>query len=168
MACRIVSKVCKTAAETKLWGFDYVRDPETGALAFLARGWRPGQVYPADTVVLPNLKFSGLQFKGTGGQSGVREPVWPTVDGATVVDGSITWTAESLSDDSLTSYIDYSDWDADTGITVQEYELVNTGGVQRTSALVSGGVPGKKYEVRNTITLANGAVEQSALMVEVS
>ena len=89
MACRILQKVCKTAAEAKLWGFDYVRDPETGALGFLARGWRPGQVYPADIVTLPNRAFAGLQFKSSGGQSGRREPTWPTTVGGTVTDGRV-------------------------------------------------------------------------------
>jgi len=168
MACRIVSKVCKTAGESKLWGFDYARDPETGALAFLARGWRPGQVYAQDAVVLPNLKWAGLEFKGSGGQSGTKEPQWPTVDGATVVDGSITWTAQELSNDSLTAYIEYSDWEADPALTITDEQLISSGGVQRTTVIVSGGAAGKKYEVRNIVTLSNGAVEESALLVEVS
>ena len=168
MACRILQKVCKTFAESKQWGFDYVRDPETGALGFLARAWRAGQVYPANVVVLPNRAFFGLQFSSSGGQSGRKEPNWPTSDGATVVDGSITWTAEELSNDGLQSTIVTSDWEADTGLTLASEELTNTNGVQRTSAIVSGGAPGRKYEVRNIITLSNGAVEESALLVEVN
>jgi hypothetical protein len=168
VACRIIQKVCKTAAEAKLWGFDYVRDPETGALGFLARAWRPGQVYPADVTVLPNRTFAGLQFVSSGGQSGRREPTWPTSAGGTVTDGSITWTAETLSNDALQSTITLSDWEADTGLTIASEELVNTDGVQRTSVIVGGGAVGRKYEVRNIITLASGAIEESVLLVEIS
>jgi hypothetical protein len=46
--------------------------------------------------------------------------------------------------------------------------LINSSGVQRTSVLVSGGVVGRKYEVVNTVTLSNGAIEESVLQVEVS
>lgn len=170
MSCRIVSKVCKTSGESKLWGFDYVRDPDTGELGFLAKGWRPGQLYPINDVVLPNRKFAGLQMKSSGGQSGVKEPLWPTTAGGTVSDGSITWTAEALSNDSLLATITLSAWAVDplAGLTLSADDMINTNGSQRTWLLVAGGVAGRKYEVKNTITLSNGAVEESALLVEIS
>lgn len=37
--------------------------------------------------------YSRLVFRATSGVSGATEPVWPTVAGGTVVDGTITWTA---------------------------------------------------------------------------
>lgn len=165
MTCRIVQKVCKTYDEVKRWGFDYVRDPETGKLGFLARGWRPGQIYATDVCVLPTRAFSGLQFSSSGGQSGRREPVWPTTVGATVTDGSITWTAEEITNDCLLATIVTSDWLADPEFTVSDEQLINVDGVQSVTALISGGTVGGKGEVRNVVTLSNGAIEESVLQV---
>lgn len=166
MSCRIIQKVCKTSDEVKRWGFDYVRDPETGKLGFLAHGWCPGQIYAADVCVLPTRAYSGLQFSSSGGQSGRREPLWPTTAGATVTDGSITWTAETITNDSLLATVVLSDWIADPEFTVTDEQLVNTDGVQQVTALISGGVSGRKGEVRNIVTLSNGAIEESVLLVE--
>jgi hypothetical protein len=169
MTCRILQKVCKTDAEVKRYGFDYVRDPQTGELGFLANGWRPGQIYPADAVVLPTISRNGLQYVSSGGQSGTREPSWPQLAGDEVTDGSVTWTAETISNDSCTATIVDSTWSADdSSITIDDELLVNTGGVQATSALVGGGVVGLKYVVTNTVTLSDGAVEESALQVSIA
>lgn len=167
MSCRIIQKVCKTAGETKRYGFDFVRDPETGELGFLARGWRPGQIYQANDVVLPSRRSTGLQYSASGGQSGFREPAWPTVAGGTVTDGTITWTAEAIDNDSVRTTISSSAWSADSALTVSDEQLDNTNGVQRVSALVAGGTEGEVYEVTNTATMADGAIEQSIIEVHV-
>lgn len=169
MSCRIVKKVCKTEGETKPWGFDYAGyDQDSGTWGFLSRVWAPGAVYGTDETVRPSLP-TGLQYVSTAGQSGAFEPRWPTTIGGTVTDGSITWTAEAISNDSLLTTISSSDWLADdSDLTVDGEVLVNTSGAQVATVHVSGGVTGNEYEVTNTIILADGSVEESRLLVTVA
>jgi len=167
MSCRIIQTVCKTAAEVKRYGFDYVRNPQTGALGFLANGWRPGQPYATGAAVLPTKAFTGLQYSSSGGWSGPAEPRWPGMIGDQIADGSITWTAEAVSNDSVKASIVTSEWEADDVITIDDEQIENTAGRQVVSALVGGGEEGRTYEVTNTVTLSDGAVEVSIIEVEV-
>jgi hypothetical protein len=167
MTCRVLQEVCKTAAEVKRWGFDYVRNPATGTLGFLANGWRPGQYFPALSAALPTKVFTGLQYSSSGGWAGTIEPRWPATVGATITDGSITWTAEAVSNDSVKATIVDSEWDAPADITITDEQIENTAGRQVVSALIAGGTAGRKYEVKNTVTLSDGAVEVSILEVSV-
>lgn len=51
-------------------------------------------VYGVGQYVRPSV-FNGFVYKATvAGTTGGAEPAWPTTIGATVVDGSVTWTAE--------------------------------------------------------------------------
>jgi hypothetical protein len=172
MGCRIVKTVCKTAAETKLWGFDYAGfDADAGSWNFLARVWAPGTGYAASTTVRPT-KPTGWQYVSSGGHSGKTEPRWPTAAAGTVTDGSITWTAEAVSNDSLWATVDSSAWDvgpnSPAGITVGGEALVNTDGSQIATAQVSGGTVDELYEVTNTVTLSDGSIEESMLLVKIS
>ena len=168
MSCRIVKKVCKTAGETKSWGFDYAGyDGDTGKWGFLVRSWAPGAIYGLGESVRPSIP-TGLQYAASAGQSGAFEPRWPTTVGGTVADGSVTWTAEAIDNDSLLTTVSASAWsqdDSDVGLANDV--LVNTGGSQVATVHVSGGVAGRQYEVTNTITLADGAIEESRLLVSV-
>lgn len=50
-------------------------------------------IIPSLTHVKPTTP-NGWQFEASGtGSTGASEPTWPTTEGATVVDGGITWTA---------------------------------------------------------------------------
>jgi hypothetical protein len=168
MTCRIVRKVCKTEGETKPWGFDYAGyDANSGTWGFLVRVWAPGYVYGLDETVRPSSP-TGLQYTATAGQSGAREPRWPDTVGGTVSDGSVTWTAEAIGNDSLLTTIASSSWQSfDSSLAVSDELLVNTGGAQVATVQVSGGVMGSDYEVLNTITLEDGSVEESRLLVQV-
>lgn len=56
--------------------------------------WVASKAYGAGTSVVPTGTFAGLAyFAGAAGTSGATEPAWPTTPGATVSDGTITWTA---------------------------------------------------------------------------
>ena len=168
MACRILKSVCKTEAETKPWGFDYAGfDAEAGTWGFLARVWAPGAAYDSGVCVRPSSP-TGFQYSASGGHSGANEPRWPKVVGGTVTDGSITWTAEAIGNDSLLATIASSAWSADAGVTADDDALVNTNGLQVVSIQVSGGTSGQVYEVSNVVTLSDGTVEESVLKVTVS
>lgn len=167
MSCRIVKKVCKTEDETKRWSFDYAGfNQESGEWGFLARVWSPGMISAADLTIRPSLP-TGYEYVSSGGQSGQTEPRWPKTLGGTVVDGSVTWTAQAISNDSLVTFISVSEWGADTGITADSETLVATDGVQVTTIFVSGGTAGELYDVSNVVTLDDGSVEESVLRVSV-
>ncbi|HEX4439517.1 MAG TPA: putative Ig domain-containing protein [Thermoanaerobaculia bacterium] len=61
--------------------------------------WTASTAFAAGVVVRPASGFNspngfrGFNFQSSGGTSGASEPVWPTTIGATVTDGTITWTA---------------------------------------------------------------------------
>ena len=168
MACRITKTVCKTESETKPWGFDYAGyDADAGRWGFLARVWTPGTAFDSGVAVRPSLP-TGLQYSSSGGHSGANEPRWPTALGGTVTDGSITWTAEAIDNDSLRATITDSDWTAEMGITVDNDATTNTNGLQIVSAQVSGGTSGETYLVSNVVTLSDGTAEESVLKVSVS
>lgn len=169
MACRITKKVCKTDGEAKLWGFNYSDfDDSTGAWAWLVRTWKAGTSFVADLVVRPSAS-TGLQYRSDGGLSGAFEPRWPTTVGATVTDGSITWTAEAKSNDSLFATITNSVWAAsDSDIVLSDETIVDTDGDQKTGVNVAGGVAGNTYEVLNRVTFSDGSIEDSLLQVEVN
>jgi hypothetical protein len=167
MSCRIVAKSCKTAAETKRLGFDYAGfDQDAGVWAFLVDSWAPGKVYPNEQTIRPNLP-TGFQYVSAGGQSGLTEPRWPTAVGGTVTDGSITWTAEAIGNESLRAAIISSAWSAPVDITVDSETVVNTGGAQIVAADVAGGDPGQTYDITNTVTLSDGTVEESVIVLSV-
>ena len=167
MSCRIIQKVCKTETEVKRYGFDYAGyDPESGSWGFLVRVWAPGAVYVSEVVVRPSFP-TGFQYSSGGGQSGQVEPRWPTTVGGTVTDGSIVWTCEATGNDSLRATISTSGWSSETGITADSDSLTNTGGAQIVAVDVSSGTAGQTYDITNTVTLSDGAVEQSILEVSV-
>lgn len=168
MSCRIVKSVCKTAGETKPWGFDYAGfDADAGTWAFLVRTWSPGVAFADEVCVRPTVP-TGLQYRSAGGFAGAVEPRWPRTVGGTITDGSIIWTAEAVSDESLNATIATSAWAADdSDITLDDDVLTNTGGVQQATVQVGGGVANGEYEVLNRITLSDGSVEDSILKVKV-
>jgi len=65
--------------------------------------WRSGTAYRLNYIVVPsdstdninsNILSNGFYYKCTSaGTSGTTLPTWPTTPGATVNDGSVTWTA---------------------------------------------------------------------------
>ena len=158
MACRVVDQACKTEIERKPWTIDYSR--------FLSRLWAPGTVFAVDIRVRPRSP-TGFQYVSSGGQSGGREPRWIDIGlGDDLEDGSITWTAEAIDNESLIATIVSSTWAAEAGMTVDTDSFINSDGVQSTSVQMVGGTAGTEYDITNTVTLSTGAVEESIVEVE--
>lgn len=57
-----------------------------------ANFWRPNEQYAAAEYIRPNTSTGFAYQASAAATSGLREPRWPTVLGATVLDGSVTWT----------------------------------------------------------------------------
>lgn len=57
----------------------------------LATFWRPNMGYAAGTRMQPSVENGHAYAAQTDGVSGNTEPNWPTTEGGTVVDGTITW-----------------------------------------------------------------------------
>jgi prepilin-type N-terminal cleavage/methylation domain-containing protein len=72
----------------------YYRCTTAGTSNGLVPGvWKPSTVYAANTVVVPSL-FNGRYYRSPASTttSGTTEPTWPTTNGGTVPDGTVTWT----------------------------------------------------------------------------
>jgi hypothetical protein len=60
------------------------------------RTWQASAFYPNRSYVLPTVP-NGFRYQNTSGNntnSSATQPTWPTTAGATVVEGSITWTCQ--------------------------------------------------------------------------
>lgn len=159
MTCQPIIEVCKGANDRKPYGFNLT--------ASLARNWAPGLVFAEGDVIRPLRRPTGFEYVAGGdGQTGHREPNWPTELGGTVQDGSITWTCQAISADSLLRTIAQSTWAGDSGISVNG-ETVMNGASQRTGAYVSGGTAGQSYMVVNTVEFSDGAIIEYRLHVSV-
>jgi hypothetical protein len=65
--------------------------------------WTELTAFGAGLIAVPNAYnlvggYKHLQYVSSGGTSGPVEPIWPAVVGGTVIDGSITWTAQARTD----------------------------------------------------------------------
>lgn len=120
----------------------------------LTRWWKPGASYTLGTRIRPNRPM-GYEAECTRpGQSGMREPWFPRVDGAVVeTDGSVQWTLRPLSTSSLiTTVASVEPWVLDAGVTVSGQTLYG----QASIALIEGGADGTDYTAVITATCADG------------
>lgn len=112
----------------------------------------PDTDYALNTIVLPK-RATGLQYKATtGGRSSTGEPRWPSAAAGTVTDGSVVWTAESITTGSLLRTLTTANWTGDTGITVGSPTTSGT----KSTVLISGGTDGQDYEIVCTGTCSDG------------
>lgn len=58
--------------------------------------WSPAATFSEGQLVLPSANANGFYFVcSADGVTGTTEPIWPSVIGETVVDGTVTWTCAS-------------------------------------------------------------------------
>lgn len=155
-----ILEVGKTPTEIKDFGFSWARET--------FRFWRAGAEFGSGIRARPTVA-NGFEYQSSGGQSsGKKEPRWPTTLGATIVDGSITWTCVALSTDGLWRYIQTSTWTAeDAGIVVDSSAMYNTAGTQASTVKVSGGADGTVRDVVNEVTFNDGVKLQAILRVTI-
>jgi hypothetical protein len=86
---------------------DIVKDPgETRSieLSFFgkcANFWRPNELYATNEFVRPTTANGGSFEATIGGTSAAVEPVWPSAEGAKVLDGSVEWTRRPADNNGL-------------------------------------------------------------------
>lgn len=137
---------------------DYAVDFE----AHNTRWWQPGTSFTSNTKVR-SASAPGLQYSSSGGYTGAREPRWPTSVGGTVVDGSITWTAEAVATTSLLRTLSSAAWTADTGITLSG--AATSGQVASTN--IDGGTDGQTYVIVCTGTMSDGLKQVGIIRLKV-
>lgn len=133
-----------------------------------ARQWEKWQDYSVGQRIriFRSGRSSGLEMECTvAGRSGGRFPIFPSSQGATVIDGSVTWTARTISATSLLRTIDGTpEWDGGSGITISG-ETVSD---EKAIARIAGGEDGKSYEVTITATCSDGLVLTKTVQLPVS
>lgn len=163
MECLFTVEACQGAGEKYQYGFNWTLR--------LARLWLPNSPFAAGVRVRPSAQTlqTGFEYESSGGQSsGAAEPRWPTRAGATVRDGSITWTAVVLSEDSLLERIAESDWDVPTGLEGSGPDVVATAGSQSTQIALTAGAEGETYTVVNEIRTTAGNEYQAVIALTIA
>jgi hypothetical protein len=166
--CIETLKVCQGAEERQDYAFNVTDE--------FALRWQPNRAYQTGQAVRPNaLPGTGFEYVATaadssGGMSADQEPNWTKTVGATVVDGSITWTCQLPTYDSLRERIDSVDWDSDSDpsdLVLADQVEQDIPGLQEARIWVSGGVVGQVYNCRALITTEAGARYECRLEVTI-
>jgi hypothetical protein len=172
MACRVIVEVCKRPDEVTPKGFDLTD--------FCSRFRAPATVYEAGTAVRPVPKVVDSSAKGaTGyeyeadadGQTGEKEPKFPGAGSlSTVLDGSVTWVRQALSDASLIRVPVTVTWIPSAPMTATSPTLELDAGQVRISALHGGGLAGQAggYLTVARVTFDDGSVEEFGLHWSIS
>jgi hypothetical protein len=125
--------------------------------------WEPGAAYDAADYVRPTAA-NGFEYEcTTGGQSGSREPRWPTTVAATVTDGSITWTARAFGTNA-TDTLSNVNLEASDDLTLGTPNIDGS----RVTFTVSGGDLGGCYVVSIEGTTSAGEVLEEKLQVQIT
>lgn len=166
MACKVVATVCMRLGERVPYGLNLTK--------FCSNFFAFEEVYTLAEVVRPrSIEAGGRGATGfeyivtTAGQSGVIEPRWPVVDGETVTSGSVEFTAQAISNDSLAKRIDTSTWDSPDEITVDGATTVTSSGEQKTGSYFTANALLRSGIVTNTVTFTDGEEEKYQFKVSV-
>jgi hypothetical protein len=171
MACTVVGTLCKRSDENRLRGIDLS--------PFCSRRWEPGGILGSGVAVRPAALDDGGARGPMGwefvtqnaGQSGSKEPKWIGPAGSTVVDGSLNWIAQAISNASLERVIPGSGsvvWSAPAGYTVTPGPFQNTAGKQQIECFIAGGSDGDEDQmVIAKVTFDDGSIEDFAISVSV-
>jgi hypothetical protein len=151
MTCVTTVKACKASGEKRPYAFNWTLE--------LSRRWEANTPFSAGVAVRPSSELlqTGFEYESSGGQSnGKKEPKWPTALGGTVTDGSITWTAVSLTNDSLLEQIATSAWQVPVGLSGSGESTIITPGQQAASIDLADGAAETTYTVVNEIVTTTG------------
>lgn len=135
---------------------------------WLANRWFAGIQFAAGSVIRPRVS-TGFEYLTTaGGMTGAAEiptvePDWPTIVGAIIVDGAVTWVCQPISNASLISTVSGSVWTPDAPVTVSGQNLV--GSHAMTLATMPSNIPDGDYYLFNTITLANAVQKTGTFLL---
>lgn len=130
--------------------------------------WLANTPFPAAALVRPSDgNGTGFAYQASGaGETGENEPAWPTTAGQTVVDGSITWTADvppAAGQDTISSvtWVQSNPPDATLTLGSQSHNSFAVTGY------VGGGTSGKVYTIVITITMSSGAIYPAQLVLTI-
>lgn len=150
-----LADVLKDPAETRTLSVDFFN--------LCAKFWEPNKPYAISATVRP-AAGNGLEYvAGGAGTSSSKEPRWPTTAGQTVVDGSITWTAQAASTASLNVPSSPSVSVSPSGLTAGSVTIADT---TRVTAALSNGTEGQAYLLTVSATI-NGKVRARNITVQV-
>jgi hypothetical protein len=131
--------------------------------AHCARRRRPDTDVSLNTIVR-SQRVPGWQYRATtAGHTGGKEPRWPIVELGTVIDGSVEWTAEQVTQQSLQRTLSTVSWSTTSGLTIGAASTSAT----ESTVLISGGVDGQDYEVLCAATCSDGTLPVIAFTVKV-
>lgn len=128
------------------WAPVVLNDPEEArgvALSLYrecANFWRANEAYGLGEYIRPN-RATGYSYEcTTAGSSGAREPVWPTSIGATVPDGSVTWTCAPAAANGVTAISAPTASSEPTGLAI-----TNVSVSESTKILATYSAPGSTF-----------------------
>jgi len=118
----------------------------------------PNRPYANAAHVRPVESGTGWQYQSSGGVTNGDdfEPDWPTESGEAVIDGSLTWTAEAITFDSLRYRIASVTWTAPDGITLSDESIIDQPALQEARVTVAGGTAGQKYRIVGVVVTTTG------------
>jgi len=162
--CVQTLEVCKAASERQWYAFDLTDE--------FARRWEPNHPYDVGQIVRPwRRPGTGLEYVSSGGVShGKTEPDWPGVVGETVVDGSITWTAQAITYDSLSERLASADpveWITDRDLVLADEVEQDLPALQEVRVWASGGTLGETYNCVAVIETQAGSIYECRLKVTI-
>lgn len=167
MSCTVVATICLRIGERRPYGADLTK--------FCSKFYANEEVYELTEVVRPvpieqgGGGATGFEYRvTTAGQSGASEPVWPTTNGETVTSGSVVFTTQPISNDSLSKTIDTSTWSSPTGVDIEGASTVTIDGEQKTAAYLKAVSAVRSAEVVNHVTFSDGHEEDFVFKVKVS
>lgn len=128
----------------------------------------PGVAVAVDFVMRPTRSMAtGFQYRCT--VAGVTSCLpffrlrWPHTVGGLIVDGSVSWTAEAIDDESLRTTVTDEIWTETPGVVLSAESAADS----IYSVQVEGGVSGQEYVVRHSADFANGEKRSQAVQINI-
>lgn len=135
---------------------------ELNLFRWCANYWRANELFPNSETIRPAIA-TGFAYQSAGGTSAAREPIWPKVLGATVLDGSVTWTCVAADTNGINALSAPSGTSEPTGLTISS---VSASESTKIIATYIGGSLGQDYEAVFSFTL-NGVPRVARQLVQI-